>query len=261
MSTMYETLATRLREGRGVLLDGPMGSELVRRGIRWRKHGLLTDAPAVQQLHEEYARAGADVLRTNTFQLNPRVYLNVFRNVQHMRHIGAPGLEDLVPRLYRSSVKLARQARAKAGKESSVAIAGVLSPLEHCFRPDLVPGEEELRREHEAFARIFKEEGADFLLLESMNTIREARLALAKAVREQRKRAGITQAQLAKSIGSSQSRVAKMEGGDPQASIESLIRALSAIGASIKLTVVTRRSSRSRRRPARWGAARPPGPA
>ena len=179
MSTMYETLATRLREGRGVLLDGPMGSELVRRGIRWRKHGLLTDAPAVQQLHEEYARAGADVLRTNTFQLNPRVYLNVFRNVQHMRHIGAPGLEDLVPHLYRSSVQLARQARAKAGKESSVAIAGVLSPLEHCFRPDLVPGEEELRREHEAFARIFKEEGADFLLLESMNTIREARLALA----------------------------------------------------------------------------------
>ena len=71
----------------------------------------------------------------------------------------------------------------------------------------------------------------------------EARLALAKAVREQRKRAGITQAQLAKSIGSSQSRVAKMEGGDPQASIESLIRALSAIGASIKLTVVTRRSA------------------
>ena len=25
----------------------------------------------------------------------PRIYLNVFRNREHMRHIGAPGLEDL----------------------------------------------------------------------------------------------------------------------------------------------------------------------
>ena len=45
---MYKQLQARLDKGQTVLLDGGMGAELVRRGVRWRKHGLLTDGPAVQ---------------------------------------------------------------------------------------------------------------------------------------------------------------------------------------------------------------------
>jgi predicted transcriptional regulator len=48
----------------------------------------------------------------------------------------------------------------------------------------------------------------------------------------------MTQAALAKTIGSSQARVAKMEGGDPQASIESLVRALAAHGGKRRLKMV-----------------------
>ncbi len=176
---MYSRVHARLQSHQPILLDGAIGTELVRHGVRWRKHGLLTDAAAVGQLHGEYLAAGADILRTNTFQLNPRIYLNVFRNREHMRHIGAPGLEELAPRLLRIAVQLARRARAKAGREETVAIAGVLSPLEHCFRPDLAPPPEQARGEHEAMARVFAEEKVDFLLLESMNTIAEARAALA----------------------------------------------------------------------------------
>lgn len=65
----------------------------------------------------------------------------------------------------------------------------------------------------------------------------ELRLQLAEAVRKRRMAAGLSQAGLAKAIGSSQSRVAKMEGGDPQASIESLVRALAALGAKPRLKV------------------------
>ena len=43
---------------------------------------------------------------------------------------------------------------------------------------------------------------------------------------------GMTQVQLAKSIGSSQSRVAKMESGDPSVSIDLVIKALLSLGAS-----------------------------
>ena len=175
---MYEQIRARLENHEPILLDGPCGTELVRRGVRWRKHGLLTDGPAVQQLHSEYLAAGADVLRTNTFQLNPRIYLNVFRNREHMRHIGAPGLEDLTEKLLRTSVQLARQARTDAGANARVAIAGVIGPLEHCFRPDLAPAPDVARREHEVPARIFADERVDFLLLESMNTIAEAKAAL-----------------------------------------------------------------------------------
>ncbi|MBI3662586.1 MAG: homocysteine S-methyltransferase family protein [Acidobacteria bacterium] len=175
----YTTIQQRLRNGQPVLLDGPMNSELVRRGVRWRKHGLLTDTAAVQKLHEEYVTAGADVLRTNTFQLNPKTYLNVFRNQEHQAHIGAPGLSNLVPKLLRTSVQLAANARAKLGKAQEVAIAGMLSPLQHCYRPDLAPAFEEAQREHEQMARVFAEERVDFILAESMNTIGEAKAALA----------------------------------------------------------------------------------
>ena len=178
---MYHHLEARLKSREPVLLDGAMGTELVRRGVRWRKHGLLTDATYVQQLHGDYLAAGADVIRTNTFQLNPRIYLNVFRNREHMRHIGAPGLEHLTPKLLRTSVQVAKHARAHGPRED-VAVAGVLSPLEHCFRPDLAPPFEAALAEQLDLARVFAEEKVDLLLAESMNTIAEAR-AVAEAAR------------------------------------------------------------------------------
>jgi len=79
---------------------------------------------------------------------------------------------------------------------------------------------------------------ADFLgLTEAEEAVVELRLQLAAAVRIKRVGARLTQAELARAIGSSQSRVAKMENGDPQASIESLVRALAALGGKPRLKV------------------------
>ena len=79
---------------------------------------------------------------------------------------------------------------------------------------------------------------AEFLDLSAAEAaVVELRLELAGAVRKKRAAARMTQAQLAKAIGSSQARVAKMEGGDPQTSIESLVRALAALGAKPRLKV------------------------
>ena len=60
----------------------------------------------------------------------------------------------------------------------------------------------------------------------------EMRLVLSRALRERRETAGLTQVALARLTGSSQSRVAKMEAGDPSVSLDLLIRALLAAGAS-----------------------------
>ena len=60
----------------------------------------------------------------------------------------------------------------------------------------------------------------------------EIRLRLGKALRAQRVRRSLTQEQLGRKLGSSQSRIAKMEGGDPSVSIDLLIRSLLALGAS-----------------------------
>lgn len=59
----------------------------------------------------------------------------------------------------------------------------------------------------------------------------EMRLKLAGAVRSRRLELGVSQTELARRLGSSQSRVAKMEAGEPDVSIDLLVRALLVTGA------------------------------
>lgn len=62
----------------------------------------------------------------------------------------------------------------------------------------------------------------------------EMKLALSEKLKERRRRTKLTQAELAKAIESSQSRVAKMEAGDPTVSIDLLVKSLLALGVSKK---------------------------
>jgi ribosome-binding protein aMBF1 (putative translation factor) len=58
------------------------------------------------------------------------------------------------------------------------------------------------------------------------------RLSLAKGLKTRRQVHGLTQIGLAQAIKSSQSRVAKMEAGDPTVSLDLLVKSLFALGAS-----------------------------
>ena len=60
----------------------------------------------------------------------------------------------------------------------------------------------------------------------------ELRLRLAATLRQRRQKKRLSQSELASRINSSQSRVAKMEAGDPSVSLDLLIRSLLALGAS-----------------------------
>ena len=60
----------------------------------------------------------------------------------------------------------------------------------------------------------------------------ELKLALSEAVRKLRSGAGLSQRELAKRLGSSQSRVSKMEKADPTVSVDLLVRSLLVAGAS-----------------------------
>jgi len=76
---------------------------------------------------------------------------------------------------------------------------------------------------------------ADFLgLSESEAQLVEMKLALSAQVRTTRQQRHWTQTVLAKRLGSSQSRVAKMEAGDPSVSLDLLVRGLLAMGATPK---------------------------
>ena len=78
-------------------------------------------------------------------------------------------------------------------------------------------------------------DASEFLGLSAQETaLVEMRLALSRALRVQRTKTHLTQTTLAAKMGSSQSRVAKMEAGDPTVSLDLLIEGLLVAGASAK---------------------------
>jgi S-methylmethionine-dependent homocysteine/selenocysteine methylase len=166
-------LADRVAEGPPLVLDGATGTELERLGIRatlplWSAHALLEAPQAVLQVHRAYVQAGADLLTANSFRTQERTLAR--------GHLGARARE-----LTAFAVDLAR--RALAGSERPVWVLGSAPPLEDCFRPDLVPADDALAREHGAHAANLVAAGVDAILAETHHTVREA-VAAARAARE-----------------------------------------------------------------------------
>src|SRR6266852_2151820 len=65
---------TALHSGRVLLMDGAMGTELQRAGLRHGECGEfwnLSRPDQVRAIHQAYVDAGAECLLTNTFQSNP----------------------------------------------------------------------------------------------------------------------------------------------------------------------------------------------
>ncbi len=158
---------------RARVLDGATGSELLRRGVvsaaRLWGVGALLDAPdAVRDLHRDYAAAGAEALTAATFRVAPY-------------SLRGAGLEARAAELAALAVRLARVGCRAAGSDALVLASQ--TTLEDCYRPDLVPDDDTLRREHAASAGLLAGAGPDALLLETFNTVRETRAAAEAAVR------------------------------------------------------------------------------
>ena len=89
---------------------------------------------------------------------------------------------------------------------------------------------------------------AEFLGLSPEETeFIELKLALAEGLRDERESQGLTQADVAQRVGSSQSRVAKMEAADSTVSVDLIVRSLFKLGAN--RSDVARLMRRKRRTP------------
>jgi 5-methyltetrahydrofolate--homocysteine methyltransferase len=133
-----------LASGRVSLMDGAMGTELQRAGLRpgeccemWN----LTQHDRVLAIHQAYVAAGAQVLLTNTFQANPTAL---------SRH----GLADKLEALCQAAVQAARQACGPNGY-----VLGDIGPYE---------GES-----HELGRMVDALDGVDGLLLETLSSPRQ----------------------------------------------------------------------------------------
>jgi homocysteine S-methyltransferase len=151
-----------------LILDGATGTELNRRGVDtglplWSANALLSDegSRVLQDIHEDYLRAGVDILTTNTFRT-------------HRRALIPSGNADRALELTRRAVDIARAAIASVPTGRLRFVAGSISTLEDCYRPDLVPPDDELRAEHSERVHHLLESGVDVFLVETINSIREA---------------------------------------------------------------------------------------
>lgn len=168
-------LKKRLDQGKTVLMDGAMGSEIHSRGVStklplWSAEALITEPEIVRRIHEDYIRSGAEIIITNTFSTTARILKR--GNAKHS------GRELTV-----LACELARQARENVNARHDVYIAGSVAPLEDCYSPGLTPPEPELEKEHRAMADDLRRGGVDFILIETMITLRET-LAALRAARE-----------------------------------------------------------------------------
>ncbi len=170
---MREPFLERLQQG-PMLADGAMGTLLYSRlpgaaaRARCFDEVTLSRPELVLAIHQEYIRAGAQLIETNTFGANRAKLANY-------------DLADKVREINLRAVKLAREAREISGE--SVFLAGAVGPSGRPLQAPLT-GEHNEKRMAELRA-IFREQveallegGVDVIILETFSDLAELRQAL-----------------------------------------------------------------------------------
>ena len=151
------------------ILDGAMGSELIKRGLVLHEHTWSADAninhpDLIEQIHREYIDAGADFITTNTFRTTPRAYAKT--------GLGNLNSEESV---YKAKTSLEKAVElAKRAAISSTRIIGSMAPLEDCYKPNLFPGKDIAVSEFSLLGNWLIDAGVDLLVFETMNSLAES---------------------------------------------------------------------------------------
>jgi S-methylmethionine-dependent homocysteine/selenocysteine methylase len=172
----------RLADGEVIVIDGGTGTELQASGVpmdeaAWSGVANLDQLDVVQEVHESYARAGAEVIIANTFSTSRAA-------------LGPAGLGDRVAEANRNAVAAARRARDAAG-DRPVLVAGSMSsfcPIAIAGRggaPAPADGTDDprfpSRADFEEQAALLAEAGADLIALELMESKGYGRAAIEAA--------------------------------------------------------------------------------
>lgn len=154
---------------RVVILDGAMGSELIRHGFRSEscpEEWNISHPEVITEIHREYLAAGADVIQTNTFG----------GSSAKLAHFGRQGA---VAELNVAAARLARQARDETAPDKLV--AGDIGPTGKFLKPMGDLGPDELREVFLEQAAALVEGGVDLISIETMFDLAEACLAVEAA--------------------------------------------------------------------------------
>ena len=163
-------LADRITSGKVVIIDGATGSELEARGVPmvydgWSVLAQLDYPDILQTLHEDYIRAGASVIITNTFAAG-----------RHLLESG--GMGDRVADVHRRAVEIAKKAREAVGEP--VAIGGSISTYMADENDPYWLGR--LQKTYDEQVSLLADAGVDLIVCEMMQEPRIALPAVQAAV-------------------------------------------------------------------------------
>ena len=179
----YQVLKSRLDQGDVIRLDGAVGTQLQAMGVPmdpycWAAIANHTHPYTVRKMHEDYIRAGVDVITTNTYSA--------------ARHNYEPtGLSDQVIEMNLRAVALAQEARDRVA-DKPVYIGGSVSNFGawtedqyqrwfkprargtgYGFRTRSLVTEAQVRRNLREQAEILADAGVDFLMAEATGDIEQ----------------------------------------------------------------------------------------
>ena len=152
----YNIVKEKLENGKLVILDGAMGSELEKNGAQmdkklWCGTSSIKFPEIVRKVHEDYIEAGADVITTNTYASTPISMKNY-------------GFENSIEEYNKKSVLIAKKAAENSNKD--IAIAGSVSASGSFYKlgiKTMIPNFNEQ-------LKILTEEGVDLIILEAMSS-------------------------------------------------------------------------------------------
>ena len=161
MAEFRKALNTRI-----LVTDGAMGTALYAKGVFINRcyDELNLSLPAtVGEIHQEYVKAGAEIIETNTFGAN-------------RRRLAAFGHGDKVRAINEAGVRLARGAA-----DGRAFVAGAIGPLGIRLEPLGPTSFEEARAIFREQIEVLVEAGVDLLMLETFTEINELREAIMAA--------------------------------------------------------------------------------
>ncbi len=167
------SLTERLQNNEILLLDGGVSTEIRRRGVALDKNvwsGLTTKThpDQVRAVHEDYIRAGAQVITANTYSTARHVLESV--NLGHEAKL-----------LNFKSVQLAQQARDNAAS-GEVYVAGSMSSMPPLTSHHEVATGEHVAASYRELAEVLAEAGVDLIIAEMMRDIENATIVIEAAV-------------------------------------------------------------------------------
>ncbi len=144
-----------------LVLDGGMGTELASKGCEMGGISNIKDPEQVLAVHNDYIKAGADILITNTLTMN-RISLQAHKEPIDLEEVN------------RVAVRLAN----KAAKGNGRLVFGDISSTGQLLKPYGNYSEEQFFNNFLEQASILSEEGIDGFIIETMTDLREATCAL-----------------------------------------------------------------------------------